>query len=100
MEEIIISIIYLIFSGILLFLLFGLIIAMISYFRDSDDYHKSYLKYLEKQKEKSKPDHTGFVPYTQEWKDQHLKWASEGLCAECGEPSGEEKGICDKCRWS
>lgn len=47
----------------------------------------------------NKPDFTGFVPHTQEWKDKHLEWANAGLCAECGAPSGEYKGICDKCRW-
>ena len=40
------------------------------------------------------------TPYTQEWKDKHLKWVEDGLCASCGAPSGQEKGICDECRWS
>lgn len=51
------------------------------------------------QEKSNKIDNTGFKPYTQEWKNQHLKWASEGLCGECGAPSGEELGICDECRW-
>lgn len=33
-------------------------------------------------------------------KEQHFKWADEGLCYSCGAPSGEEQGICDECRWS
>lgn len=40
------------------------------------------------------------TPYTQEWKDKHLKWIEDGLCGSCGAPPGEEKGICDECRWS
>lgn len=52
----------------------------------------------EKEKE-TKPDHTGFVPYTKGWKDKHYEWLNAGLCQMCGAPSGEEKGICDECRW-
>lgn len=32
-------------------------------------------------------------------KEQSYKWLDEGKCQMCGEPSGEEKGICDECRW-
>jgi len=33
-------------------------------------------------------------------KERHLKWAKEGKCQCCGEPSGEYNGICDPCRYS
>jgi len=52
------------------------------------------------EKEVLEPDHTGFVPYTKGWKEKHLEWANAGLCGECGEPSGDELGICNECRWS
>lgn len=61
---------------------------------------KSKSKSKKKSEEKVKLDPDGMTPYTQEWKDKHLKWAEDGLCANCGAPSGEEKGICDECRWS
>jgi hypothetical protein len=57
-------------------------------------------KSKKKSEEKVKLDPDGMTPYTQEWKDKHLKWIEDGLCGSCGAPSGEEKGICDECRWS
>ena len=57
-------------------------------------------KSKKKTKDKVKLDPDGMRPYTQEHKDKHLKWAEDGLCVCCGAPSGEEKGICDECRWS
>lgn len=86
-----------VFFIILLGILF---LGLISSFQRDIKSRNSYLEYKRRNEEKSKIDHTGFMPYTQEWKNQHLKWAEEGLCSECGAPSGEEKGICDKCRWS
>ena len=56
-------------------------------------------KSKKKSEEKVKLDPDGMTPYTQEWKDKHLKWLEDGLCGSCG-ASGEEKGICDECRWS
>ena len=53
-----------------------------------------------KKSEEVKLDPDGMKPYTQEWKDKHLKWVEDGLCASCGAPSGEYNGICDECRWS
>ena len=62
--------------------------------------HRKSKSTLTKKSEEVKLDPDGMKPYTQEWKDKHLKWAEDGLCASCGAPSGEEKGICDECRWS
>lgn len=61
---------------------------------------KSKSKSRKKSEDKVKLDTDGMKPYTQEWKDKHLKWVEDGLCGSCGAPSGEEKGICDECRWS
>lgn len=33
-------------------------------------------------------------------KEQHLKWLEEGKCQCCGAEEGENKGICDECRFS
>ncbi len=60
--------------------------------------YKTYSK--RKESENLNPDHTGFVPYTTEWKNKHLEWVEAGLCSCCGAPSGEELGICDECRWT
>lgn len=59
----------------------------------------SKLKSKKSKKSKSKTEKE-IKTYTQEDKDKHLKWAEDGLCVCCGAPSGEEKGICDECRWS
>lgn len=32
-------------------------------------------------------------------KEESLKAIEEGKCQMCGEPEGEEKAICDNCRW-
>lgn len=32
-------------------------------------------------------------------KEESLKAIEEGNCQMCGEPEGEEKVICDNCRW-
>jgi hypothetical protein len=63
-------------------------------------HRKNKSKSTKKSEEKVKLDPDGMTPYTQEWKDKHLKWVEDGLCGSCGSPSGEEKGICDECRWS
>ena len=60
---------------------------------------KNNLKHKSEDK-KIKPDYTGFIPYTKEWKDKHLEWVELGLCSNCGAMSGEELGICDECRWN
>lgn len=57
-------------------------------------HRKSKTKSKKKSEDKVKLDPDGMKPYTQEWKDK------DGLCTICDAPSGEEKGICDECRWS
>lgn len=62
-------------------------------------HQKSKERYKSKKSKKEykvELDKDGMKPYTQE----HLKWVEDGLCGCCGAPSGEEKGICDECRWS
>ena len=47
-------------------------------------HRKSKSKSKKKSKEKIKLDPDGMTPYTQEWKDKHLKWLEDGLCGSCG----------------
>lgn len=75
----------------------GIIIAIAAAHQKSKERYKS--KKSEKEY-KVELDKDGMKPYTQEWKNKHLKWVEDGLCGCCGAPSGEEKGICDECRWS
>lgn len=82
------------------FLIICLFLGLVNLLEIGSKTGNSYSDYKRQNSEKPRPDHTGFIPYTKGWKEQHMTWANEGKCYNCGAPSGEEQGICDKCRWS